>query len=48
MVGSWDGEWLVRVVGVGELCLDSSVFAKATTDKTADKRCWMLVRWREA
>ena len=44
----WGGEGLVRVVGVGELCLDASafaeasVFAEATTDKTADKRCLIL------
>ena len=34
----WGGEGLVRVVGVGELCLDASAFAEAT----ADKRYWIL------
>ena len=34
----WGGDGLVRVVGVGELCLDASAFAEAT----ADQRCLIL------
>ena len=34
----WGGEGLVRVVGVGELCIDASAFAEATVDK----RCRIL------